>query len=111
MKTLTLVAFLLASSPAFAATITPQEATSHIGQIVSVEGVAHVHVARSASFLDMGGDYPNEVFEAVVFPKVATMFGDLTRYDGKSVDINGRIREYRGKPEIILLSPSQIAVK
>jgi hypothetical protein len=111
MKALPLVAFLLASSSALAAPITPQEAASHIGQIVTVEGVAHVHVARTASFFDMGGAYPNEAFQAVVFPNIAPIFGDLTRYDGKTVDINGRVREYRGKPEIILLSPSQISVK
>ncbi len=111
MKALTLVAFLLSSSPALAAAITPQEAASHIGQTVTVEGVAHVHVARTAAFLDMGGAYPNEDFQAVVFPDHAGAFGDLNRYDGKTVDVTGKIREYRGTPEIVLDNPSQLRVR
>lgn len=111
MKALTLVAFLVTSGPALAASFTPQQAAAHIGQVVTVEGIAHVHLARSASFLDMGGEYPDEAFQAVVFPSHASLFGDLTRYDGKMVAITGRVQEYRGKPEIILLSPGQISSK
>ena len=111
MKALTLVAFILSSSPALAATITPQDAASHIGQTVTVEGVAHVHVARTATFIDMGGTYPNEAFQAVAFPDHASGFGDLMRYDGKTVDVTGQVREYNGIPEIILDKPSQLRAR
>lgn len=104
-------ATLLAASPAFAVTISAQEAAQHIGETVTVEGVANVHVANSASFLDLGGAYPNEVFQAVIFPSRAKAFGDLNGYNGETVDVTGRIRAYNGKPEIILNDPIQLRMK
>lgn len=102
---------LIAASPTMAATIAAQEAGRHIGETVTVEGVAHVHVASSASFLDIGAAYPNQPFQAVIFPNRASAFGDLNRYDGKAVDVTGRIRDFKGKPEIILSDPTQLRVK
>lgn len=111
MRAYIVIAALLAASPAFAATISAQEAAQHIGETATVEGVAHVHVASSASFLDIGAAYPNQPFQAVIFPTRAPAFGDLNRYDGKVVDVTGRIRDYKGKPEIILSDPSQLRMK
>lgn len=57
MRTYIVIAALLAVSPAFAANISAQESGRHIGETVTVEGVAHVHVASSAPFLDIGAEY------------------------------------------------------
>jgi hypothetical protein len=97
--------------PALAATITAQDAAQHAGEMVTVEGLARIHVSAKASFLDIGGNYPDEPFPAVVFADHADAFGDLMKYDGKTVDVTGRIRGYKGKPEIILTDPSQIKLK
>jgi DNA/RNA endonuclease YhcR with UshA esterase domain len=104
---------ILASTPAFAATVTPKEAANHIGENVTVEGVAYTHVARSgsAAFLDLGGRYPNHDFAAVIFRSRMGAFGDISRYEGKVVDVTGRVQEYDGKPEIVLIDTSQLRLK
>lgn len=104
-------AALFFTSPAIAATISAQEAGRHIGETVTVEGVAHVHAASSASFLDIGGEYPNEPFQAVIFPNRVPAFGDFNRYDGRTVNVTGQIRDYKGKPEVILSDPGQLHMK
>jgi hypothetical protein len=113
MKTISsaLVALIIAIVPATAATIAPTEAASHVGQSVTVEGIASVHVSRNATFIDLGGKYPNQAFSAVVFRERQAVFGNLTRYNGKLIDVDGTIREYRSKPEIIVIDPSELRAK
>lgn len=102
---------LLIASSSYAAAISPQEAVRHIGETATVEGVAYVHIKGSASFIDMGGDFPNHSFQAVVFPDRAPAFGDLNRYNGRVISVTGRIRDYKGTPEIILADPGQLKLK
>lgn len=97
---------LLSVTPVLAATVTPQEASKHLGETATVQGIAHVHVKGSTTFIDMGHDYPSQDFAAVIFHNAA--FGDVQRYDGKPVAVTGQIRDYNGKPEIILDSPDQL---
>jgi DNA/RNA endonuclease YhcR with UshA esterase domain len=101
---------VLAQVPAIA----PGAAKSHIGEQVTVEGVvSEVHHAASgrATFIDMGGRYPNNAFAAVIFESDAGKFPNVDALDGKTVDVSGRIQLYRGKPEIILNDPGQIKAK
>ena len=96
------------------APIPVDDAGSHIGQTVTVEGVVSgVYTARSgsATFIDMGGPYPVNSFAGVIFAGDAAMVGDVSSLDGKTVDLTGTIENYRGKPEIILKSAKQIAVR
>jgi len=86
------------------------DAAAHVGQTATVQGlVAQVFTSSKGNvFLDFENPYPNEVFSAVVFSSSASQFGDLTAYQGKQVQVSGQIRLYKGKPEIILNSPSQL---
>jgi DNA/RNA endonuclease YhcR with UshA esterase domain len=91
--------------------ISPEKAGSHVGQTITVEGVVtEVHTARSgsATFIDMGGSYPNNAFTGVIFASAMATVGDVSDLAGKTVDINGEMRLYRGKPEIVIYSRSQI---
>lgn len=111
---LTFCLLLVIASPACSRspTVPPDEAASHTGQIVTVEGtVTEVHTARSgsATFLDMGGQYPNQVFTGVIFARDMATVGDVSDLDGKTVDIKGLVRMYRGRPEIVISSRNQIA--
>jgi hypothetical protein len=95
-------------------TIAPDQSGSHVGQTVTVEGtVSEVHTARSgsATFIDVGGDYPNNSFTGVIFAGQMAAVGDLTDLAGKTVDINGTVRLYRGKPEIVIESRDQIKLR
>lgn len=115
MKTFPIVLVLtLAVLPARAETISVANAGSHVGQIVTVEGtVSEVHTARSgkATFIDMGGSFPNNTFAGVIFAKDMTKVGDVSGLDGKVVDITGMVQSYQGRPEIVISSRDQIKAK
>ncbi len=104
----------LTAAPALAETIAPNEAQGHVGQTVTVEGVvSEVHTAASgrATFIDMGGRYPNNSFTVVIFSGNASKFPNLDALIGKTVDVTGSIRLHNGRPEIILNDPGQIEAK
>jgi DNA/RNA endonuclease YhcR with UshA esterase domain len=108
------LALLLTVAPAYAATVRPADARAHVGETVTVEGaVSEVYTARRSdmTFIDMGGRYPNEAFTAVIFSGDAGKFADVHALEGKTVDITGPVRLYKGRPEIILHDAGQIKTK
>jgi hypothetical protein len=92
--------------------IADSDAGAHVGQMAIVEGlVAEVYVSKKGDvFLNFEAPYPNEVFSGVIFAGSAPAFDDPGSYQGKQVRLSGSIRLYRGKPEIVLETPSQIRV-
>jgi len=61
------------------------------------------------TFLDLDRPYPNSPFTAVIFGSDRAKFGTPdTALRGKRVCVTGQIRDYRGKPEIILNDPGQL---
>lgn len=107
-----LVVFATPTEAALAATITPHEAASHIGQVATVEGTASVYTTKSGvTFVDLGGYGRSSPFTGVIFKDNAGKFPNVNVLSGKVVDIHGRIKEYRGKPEIILNNAGQLTPK
>ncbi len=108
--------FGLAAAPSLAQTqmIAAADAKAHVGQTATVEGVvSEVHTAASgrATFIDIGGRYPNNTFTAVIFSRDVTKFSNVDELDGKTVDVTGPVRLHNGRPEIILNDPGQIKAK
>jgi DNA/RNA endonuclease YhcR with UshA esterase domain len=104
----------LMAAPALAETIPAAEAKNHIDKDVTVEGVvSEVHHAASgrAIFIEIGGRYPSNPFSAIIFKDEFSKFPTVDSLAGKTVDITGRIKEYRGRTEIILSDPAQLKVK
>jgi|HubBroStandDraft_6_1064221.scaffolds.fasta_scaffold635773_2 DNA/RNA endonuclease YhcR with UshA esterase domain len=104
----------LTAAPALAETITAAEAKNHIGQNVTVEAVvSEVHHVQSgrATLIDMGGSYPNNAFTAVIFKDDFSKFSTVDSLAGKTIDVTGQVKEYQGRPEIILNDPAQLKVK
>jgi DNA/RNA endonuclease YhcR with UshA esterase domain len=104
---------LALASPAFAANLTPEQASSHVGQVETVCGiVASAHYAERTrsqpTFLNLGQAYPNQVFTAVIFGSDRAKFGQPETLQGKNVCVSGKIEVYRGKPEIILHDRGQL---
>jgi DNA/RNA endonuclease YhcR with UshA esterase domain len=98
--------------PLPAGVVTAADAAAHVGETVTVEGiVSEVHVSERATFIDLGGRYPNEEFTGVIFTSDAGAFSNVDAYEGKTLDITGTVQLYRGRPEIILTSPSQIRIE
>ncbi|MCX7589673.1 MAG: thermonuclease family protein [Patescibacteria group bacterium] len=89
-------------------------ASKYYNQEIIVEGKI-VSVYRSKTntiFLNFGKNYPNNCFTAVIFNSDQKNFMDNLEnyYENKIVRIRGIIKEYKGKPEIILKNQSQIEV-
>lgn len=92
--------------------IKTSEAENYIGKYEIVDGFANqvYHSRGGTCFIDMDGDYPNNVFAAVIFKSDMKKFKDIDKYEGKEIEVKGTIKEYRGKPEIILKSKNQIHI-
>src|SRR6266566_9150500 len=114
-KTLfTLFAFICAASiVAQSSMYSPQEAPKHVGETATITGtVDGVHQSGKGNiFLNMGGKYPNQAFTAFIPSASAAQFSQPQQYEGRTVAVSGKITLYKGKPEIIVNSPSQISAK
>jgi len=110
----TLAALLLfaCSASAQAAVITAAESASHVGQMVTVQGVvAEVHVTpKGTELLDFDARYPAEDFTAVVFASDAAQVGDINHFWGKRTSVTGKVELYKGRPEIIVRSADALKI-
>lgn len=89
-----------------------QDAAKHYGEYATVEGtIVATHNSGKACFLNFHPDY-KRYFTAVIFASAFSSFpaNPENYYYGKKVHVSGYIKEYNGKPEIILNDPSQIEI-
>jgi micrococcal nuclease len=88
------------------------EAGNYQNQEIIVEGkVAAAYRSKTNTiFFNFEKSYPNQCFTAVIFSSSQNKFVDSPEkyYSDKTVRVRGKIKEYQGKPEIILDSPAQI---
>lgn len=110
-----ILALLLLASAAFAADPTklcvkPEQAANFVGKNICVSGkVFDVGVSHAGTyFLDFCEDRYHCPFTAVAFPHSAKRVGDLRVLKGYVVEIRGKVKEYKGQPEIIINSREQI---
>jgi hypothetical protein len=107
--------FGLWAFPATAATLSPEDAASHIGETATVCGVVasgeyEPNEQSQPTLLDLGTPYPNAIFTAVIYGMDRAKFGTPeTALLGKRICVEGPITYYRGKPEIVLTEPSQLS--
>jgi len=87
-------------------------AGNYVGQEKIVEGfIADGYKSKTNTvFLNFEKPYPSHCFTAVIFSSALINFPEnpQTYYDGKAARVKGVIKEYNGKPEIILNDRSQI---
>ncbi len=81
------------------------QAGRYLGQVIQVEG-------QVIGIKDAGGVYrllfdPTERFVVVIPKSVARRF-PLQSYVGRTLRVTGRVRTFRGRPEIVVKSPNQI---
>jgi hypothetical protein len=115
----TIAVFLLLSTIQLAAqnTYTTGQAKDHIGESATVCGVvASTHFATSSrgepTFLNLDKPYPNPIFTVLIWGSDRAKFGTPEHdYAKKAICVTGMIEEYRGTPEIVAHSPSQISAK
>ena len=113
-KTLLIVVLIfMVSITAFAGnTINWKDAASYYGKYMTVEGIiVSGKCLPKVCFLNFDKDY-RTTFTAVIFASDLTKFPpnpDRFYYNQK-VQVTGIIKEYKGKPEIILKEPDQIKI-
>lgn len=88
------------------------EAGKFYGQEIIAEGkIAAAYRSKTNTvFLNFEKPYPNQCFTGVIFSSDQYKFvkDPEKYYADKTLRIRGEIKEYQGKPEIILKDPSQI---
>ena len=108
---------LVTVSQAAPATLTTDEAKNHIGETATVCGIAmSVHYAASSkgrpTFVNLDKPYPNTVFTILIWGDDLPKFSPKPNtWETKRVCATGTITSYRGAPEIVAKSLSQIEVK
>ncbi len=88
------------------------EASNYYGEYVTVVGtIVSTYNSGRACFLNFHPDYKHYL-TAVIFRSAFNRFPKNPEiyYYGKNVKITGVIKEYRGKPEIIVNYPQQIEI-
>jgi len=104
--------WLLPSRPSGDEIVPWRQAARHYGELATVEGtVVLTRRTEKACFLNFHPDWRN-AFTAVIFADCFEAFPSKPEeyYLDRKVRVTGTIREYEGKPEIILESPKQIQV-
>src|SRR6056297_3321259 len=87
-----------------------EETGNYIGQEIIVEGtIVDTYDSGKAIFLNFAENY-SEIFTAVIFSSDEYKFDFEPEdyYLGKKVKVRGKIKEYKGAPEIIVEEPGQI---
>jgi DNA/RNA endonuclease YhcR with UshA esterase domain len=91
--------------------ISTAEADKHMDESAIVTGkVAQVTIRPNIVFLNMDQAFPDSPFTAVIMAKNTNDFGDLKALEGKSVEVSGKIKAFKDKPEIVLESTNQLTV-
>ena len=87
------------------------DAKQHVNSEKVVFGkVAEVHRSEKLVQINLDNPFPNQPFTAVIFANKTNLFTDLEKLKGKTVEVKGKITEYREVPQIILLSTNQLKI-
>jgi DNA/RNA endonuclease YhcR with UshA esterase domain len=89
-----------------------RDAGHYLGQRLTVEGeVVRVHNSGKAAFLNFAQDYRGH-FSVVIFAADFEQWPEPPDqvYLGQRVRVSGKIKDYKGAPEVIVESPEQIEI-
>lgn len=94
--------------------VSTYQSGNYYGKEVIVEGkVVGAYRSRTNTvFLNFDKPFPNQYFVGVIFSSDQYKFVQAPEkyYAGKTIRVKGKIKEYRGKPEIIIKDPYQIEI-
>jgi len=91
--------------------IAATDAKEHVGANVIVAAkVAEVNKIQSLVRLNLEKPYPNQPLTAIIFSEKTNLFPELEKLKGKMIEINGKITEYRSRPQVVLTSTNQLKV-
>ena len=83
------------------------------GQVITMVGtVAEVyHSPQGHIFLNFGGAWPKMQFTAIVFKNEVKLFPTIDSLKGRTVAIRGKVKSYKGRPNLQLYSPTQLTLR
>jgi DNA/RNA endonuclease YhcR with UshA esterase domain len=97
--------------------ISPADAKKYEGEKKIVCGmvVGATHAIRTKgqpTFLNLDQPYPNEIFTVLIWGSDRKKFGNPPEafYKGKTICVTGKIKSYKGKPQIVVNAPAQIKI-
>jgi len=111
----TVVLLLLASCEHLV--INASEAAQHVGKFATIKGrVASVKSLNlgqpnEVHLINLNRPHPNQDLTIVINHRYIRRFLPLTEYQGKHVQVMGKIYLYRGKPQIRLKTPNRMRVE
>ena len=64
-------------------------------------------------YINFGGKYPDQLFTAVIYPadQLRFPYNLLALLKNKTICINGKITDYKGKSQMVLTEPEQIQIR
>ena len=96
---------------AIAPKIPASEAKEHVNSEATVWGkVIELHKTAKLVQLNLDKPFPNQPFTVVIFATKTNLFPDLDKLKGKTIEVTGKITEYRDQPQIILASTNQLKI-
>ncbi len=111
LTSMRVLVLLLLAANCFAACLPITEAPNKLGSTLCITGKV-LSVQRSPSgsawFLNFCEDYTTCPFSAVVFTKDLRDVGDVRMLAGRTIEIHGTLKQYKGKPEIIIRDARQL---
>ena len=113
MLTLSILLLLAPLSPAIAQSISAADAGKHVGEGATVCGkVVNEWTAKSSygtpTFIDLDVAFPKEVFRILVWEEDRPELGALPSI-GSHVCARGMIKSFKGLPEIVVRSTTQLS--
>lgn len=91
--------------------ISADEADKHFQETCVVTGkVAQVSIREKLVYVNLDKKFPETPLACVIFARTTNQFGDLKALEGKSVEVTGRIDEFKEKLQIVLNSTNQLKV-
>ncbi len=87
------------------------DATNYMNQqVVVTDIVAQVALRPTVALLNLNQRYPASPLTCVIRGDDTNNFPNIENYLGKRVEVTGRIKDYQGRPEIVLTSTNQIKI-
>ena len=98
--------------------ITPDQAANYMGKKMTVcgkvVGTKYLYKSKGQpTLLNLDKPYPNQIFTVLIWGSDRDKFipAPETLYDKKNICVTGVIKDYKGKPEIIVNDQEQIKIK
>lgn len=90
-------------------TISSKDASMHIGKYKIVCGyVSQITPREGRTYLNLGGNFPNQDIAIVVWASDADKIGDTTIFENKELCVKGKITSYKGTTQLKLSKLSQL---